>query len=581
MSADFKTSLVVDPRLLVTDQIDYAVVKGAQQMNCQQYEANSKSTSSLVFSINLPSEQTIVDRRILLRTRFTLKIVGTPTNGNYLLNLGTTDALSQFPIMRSFTTMTMTLNNNSLTLNSQDVIDCLMRSLSQEELASYNGMCPNYQDTYANYADGVNAINNPNGSYVNSTSQYQMPRGAFGQVLSITGNSVGDGATQKTVYVQFETVEPIIVSPAIFSNPVSNAQGMYGLITANFIFNFAANANRTIRIGSTDAITTVSSTTFESIDDAQLLFNFLTPQSDQLLSARNCVPYQEFQRYIQSYSNGIAGLTAASRDATTGIITPTKATLNSTTVQLPYIPDKLFVYVRKGLGKQTARDSDSFLAIKKISINFNNSSGILSSANQSDLYKFTKNAGLNSNWQEFTGHSWIATPSGGKHVPTVGSILALNFGEAIQISDPFYAVGSLGSFQLQFTIDVENWNPDVDYSSSNTAPELVFVTLGSGVCALERGTSSVYLGLLSKSQVLETSQQEAHSLSQVHRSIGGGFFDRIASVAGKILPKALPIAKAVLGQIDNPLAQKGAELLGSLGMGRSGGAKSKLSSRLM
>ena len=63
--------------------------------------------------------------------------------------------------------------------------------------------------------------------------------------------------------------------------------------------------------------------------------------------------------------------------------------------------------------------------------------------------------------------------------------------------------------------------------------------------------------------------------------IGGGWFDKLKSVAGAVLPKALPVAKAILGQVDHPLAQQGASVLGSLGFGRSGGAKSKFPSRIM
>jgi hypothetical protein len=87
--------------------------------------------------------------------------------------------------------------------------------------------------------------------------------------------------------------------------------------------------------------------------------------------------------------------------------------------------------------------------------------------------------------------------------------------------------------------------------------------------------------ILTRQDVLDAGNQEPYSNQSVVRMIGGGFFDRIKTVARDLLPKALPVAKAILGQVDNPMAQKGAELLGSLGFGRSGGAKSKLSSRVM
>jgi hypothetical protein len=44
----------------------------------------------------------------------------------------------------------------------------------------------------------------------------------------------------------------------------------------------------------------------------------------------------------------------------------------------------------------------------------------------------------------------IAT-SGIKLVPTTGSILVLNFAEVIQLTEEYYAPGSLGSFNLQLS----------------------------------------------------------------------------------------------------------------------------------
>ena len=50
-SADFEKICVQDDLLLTTDKVRYAVFKGAQNITPSQYEAISKSTSSITFNI--------------------------------------------------------------------------------------------------------------------------------------------------------------------------------------------------------------------------------------------------------------------------------------------------------------------------------------------------------------------------------------------------------------------------------------------------------------------------------------------------------------------------------------------------
>ena len=59
MSQDFKTVKVLDPRLCVSDEISYGVIKGAQNNTVSRYPAIAKSNSQLVFNVQVPSEQTL------------------------------------------------------------------------------------------------------------------------------------------------------------------------------------------------------------------------------------------------------------------------------------------------------------------------------------------------------------------------------------------------------------------------------------------------------------------------------------------------------------------------------------------
>lgn len=271
-----------------------------------------------------------------------------------------------------------------------------------------------------------------------------------------------------------------------------------------------------------------------------------------LMSARNVVPYYEVPRYITTYS-----------------LVGGEQTIISNTLQLNQVPDKLIMFVRPQLASQTVSSPDYFLPISGIKLNWNNQSGLLSNATAYDLYRYSRKAGSNQTWQEFSGKAWKADPAGGNgaFVKTSGSMLMLNMAEAVQITEDWYAPSSIGNFNLQIELRVDNNTGIVD---PNQKYELVLITLNSGVMVTERGSTSIFTAVLDKQTVLDASQKEAYSGADVKRMVGGGFLDTLKSVAGKVLPKALPVAKAILGQVDNKYAKAGADVLGALGYGMAG-----------
>jgi hypothetical protein len=162
--------------------------------------------------------------------------------------------------------------------------------------------------------------------------------------------------------------------------------------------------------------------------------------------------------------------------------------------------------------------------------------------------------------------------SGGNinQVPTTGSVLCLGFGTDIQLNEDYLAQGSLGSYQLSIKVDVRNQNVDAGASDvNNYIPELMIITQTSGVMVLEKGTCSTYLGLLTKSDVLDASTQAPTSISGVKRLVGGGFFDSLKSVVKPLAKIVAPLAEEKLGSMGTKgqLAKAGIE---ALGMGKSG-----------
>jgi hypothetical protein len=484
-----------------------------------------------------------------------------------------TDALSAFPLHQLTTVQTSTINNNSVSVNQRDVLPLLLRFNDRRSLQRYNGMAPVAYDTVGDYAQAVGTLQNPLGSFTNSADNDLLPRGSF--VLDGVSKNLADVATSGTpltpnytgdFYIQVTSSEALMLSPFIWSDPKSNNQAIYGVQNLNFVFNIG-DASRVWR--SANGTSRISAISVSSFTRSELLFNFLTPHPSDLMPPRNCVSFYETPRYISTF-NGANLASGASSD------------YQSNSLQINQVPDKLIICVRKALGTQTWADADAFMTINRINLQFNNASGLLSSATVQDLYRFGVENGSNQSFQEFIGKVSIPDPvtGAGRILPTTGSLLVLDFGKDIQLSEDFYASGSLGNFNLQIRMNVTN-----NLSAQVNDLEFVVITMNSGVFCCERGTSSTYTGILTKQDVLDASAQQPYFKSDAERIVGGGFLDSLKSVVGRVLPMLMPEAKKRLGQMDSPYGKAGEKVLDALGYGRSGGGasggmKHKLADRL-
>ena len=79
---------------------------------------------------------------MLWRSQVILRIEGTAKpNDQYLVNYGVTDALAPFPLHSLVSTMTATINNNTVSMNVQDTLPILLRLADPEELAKCFASC--------------------------------------------------------------------------------------------------------------------------------------------------------------------------------------------------------------------------------------------------------------------------------------------------------------------------------------------------------------------------------------------------------------------------------------------------------
>ena len=157
MSTDFNKILIQDDRISnLISTIDYAVMKGAQQVTVSEVNSTSATPTSIVFNVVVPSLETIVDRKVILKTTLILKIDGTVAADKQLIAYGVRDVLGVLPMHSMMNSLSVTINNNTVTSNVRDILPALVRMLDNRELTKHNNTTPVLYDSFLNYADTFN-----------------------------------------------------------------------------------------------------------------------------------------------------------------------------------------------------------------------------------------------------------------------------------------------------------------------------------------------------------------------------------------------------------------------------------------
>ena len=138
MSNTFVQLLAKDDRIsCITSKVKFQVVKGGQNITSQPFKAVSMANSAHVFNVTIPNLETITSREVLWKSTVILHITGpNKPNSEFLINYGVTDALSAFPLHSLVSTMTTTINNNTVSMNIQDTLPVLLRLMDDEEMAT-------------------------------------------------------------------------------------------------------------------------------------------------------------------------------------------------------------------------------------------------------------------------------------------------------------------------------------------------------------------------------------------------------------------------------------------------------------
>lgn len=602
---------VKDTVLDISDSIDFAVFKSGQNITSQKYQANSQSNTQHTYAIQIPSVNTVLSRNIIWGADITFTISGTVQPYQYLwnsipinqVNNGVTvqgaDCFSPFILHSLTNTITCQLNNTSLVQNNvQQILDPILRGLRKEDVQKWYGSTPTQLDYWGSYNDALPQAVVSSSSLAQSVSLQQVPyiatwnspfnqadfqntkdldsRASF-EILSITGNTpAGSTADNRTVAIKVRTREPLILSPFVF-NGDTDQTGLVGITQLNFTFSMDATAKRALRwVLSNTAGSTKQCIGVDYNQSAYMELTYYTPPPTMLIPATCCTPLQQF---VDNVLPAAAPLPAGS-----------SFSLTCNSQQLNSVPDKVIIWVDDFNKQNVANNAtagncvaDHYATITNVNITFNNQTGIMSTYSQKQLFDASLKSGSQQTFDEFSGlvniGGYMAAGTELFNVGTCGSVLYLNFGDVINISEVYSAPGSLQVSQFQATVSFKN-NTGV-----SILPQLHVMFLYSGVLTTTNGNSSSYLnGILTRNDVLNAANAPHMAKSELVRYVGSGLMSDVKAMAHNYLP----MAKKMLQGLDNKYAKLGAQALDTLGYGKTGGVSSagamsagRLTSKLM
>jgi hypothetical protein len=604
--SDIQKVSVYDSRI-VQEQPAFGVNKGGLSYSNSPFQAISATSSQMSFNVNVPSQNVFLDREILWSSTCRLKVNVVLTGGALSVNksviqFGQNVSLAPFPLHQCVSTMTATINDTTSTINTSDVLNEVLRFVNQKK-NRLQRTCPTMLDKYADYSQCSNLLNAPQRGYSEALDYDNVPNGSFydvvftdvvGNVLSGNGSYVstlpasvinattqeylngvpvicaGNTAAMATtyeIYVQFRTTEKLMLSPFIFSEECGDETGLFGLNNIQIVMNFQ-QPNKVLRclpkssLGNATYVelTNVSFVNSSPWTNSSLNCLFITPSLDLALPPKSIVPYLEYPRYLSNFQ----GRTITALSSTN---------LPSQTIVLPQIPDMLVIWCKagtvNGVSTKTPHFGDFYLPLSKISMNFDNYSGLLSSHTTEQLYNISVDNGLEMDWNAWNGVA-LNSGDGLPKVNTVGGFLVLRFGKDIQLQSS-QAPSVVGNYTLQFNVEVNN-----KFNVAVSDLTLYTMTINSGFFETQAGSSRILKGVLNESDVINASENSAITRTQLERMVGGSFWSKLGTALNKAKDVLLnPVVRQGIKTYGKKTPLKPAiELAEKFGYGVSGGALS-------
>jgi hypothetical protein len=283
-----------DPRI-VQPPSRYAVSLGGSAITVTPFRAVAATSSQLSFSCNVPSQTVFLDRAVELNAQVTYlydvrAYNDQPATAEALWVFGRDGALEALPVHSLISTLTVIINDSSVTVDLGSTMKELLRLTDYAANRSIR-TAPTMLDRYQLNKDAANTVNSPFSGYENAVSDSEVPNGAWwdivfanpntGDTLVGTGNysnapgqagiagaaniAYVNGVPQRyavgavdedvlyaaggyyTMAVRFRTQEFLMASPLIFADSHEESVGIFGVNNMQVTANLKADVSRVIR----------------------------------------------------------------------------------------------------------------------------------------------------------------------------------------------------------------------------------------------------------------------------------------------------------------------------------------------
>lgn len=581
--------LVKDPRVILDNERQYAVLEGGTRFTQKAWTSTSVSTSNINFSCPPPSSSHIIDRRVSLTLPVRIIFAASAVDPGYsVINPGM-DAPRAFPIHSALDTVNLSINNCTVSQNMGEIIHALLRfnacddlmELDYSETPAYLDLAQNYQDLFGtNRSELAMSGASPDGSI--------PARGAFSQyhvVYNFTNpNPPGGAALPGYAVVDCVFTEQIMLSPLHWGKLTDLASGFTNVTSNDWTFNFLnQGANRfwshnnehsvipdnSCQIAFNNFVNLrypgqppdVNYQFFYGASQPVLNINYITPRSNSMVGPHTPIVYPYFN--ITKYA------TDTKAPIPYGIMSP----IQSNNIQLSSIPRRVYVYAREENASYYANPSktDTFYAIDGITVQFENNTGLFAQATQNQLWEMTRKNHCNISWQDWSGRPYYkeggaaytafnqntAAPIDGIYGGT-GSVFCMEFSTDVGLSDLDAPGVGNSSYNLQIQANVRNCDPSGSKDAVNVSLYVLVVSEGSFTIS-ESGAALTQMSILTAADVLEAkSEPLLVDYEDVQDVNGGNFMSGLKSAGKKILSEG---AKANKFLKDTKLISKSTDLL--------------------
>lgn len=574
--------LVVDPLCDQDVENVFAVEKSASIQNYYNISSTNKSSSSISWTVNCNSENTITDRVWMLDVEAVLTIPyeAKPSNNTIVLR---PNALS--------------LCANSIVLQQGNTSSSIQSSQIASALQRYG-----FYDKYLNYSEA-----NPD---LDMTAPYVKDSGVFDNINKIVGgkyqsrfaSSYIKDATwnANTLSLRVRFLEPVLIPP-LLSGLEQRKQGLTRISQYQLTYNFGS-FNRAISAVLEDGkyINGNVSVDFSGSNATLSLLQAIPSPLDvgRTLGVQS-LPYDEFVAFSSADTNLPV--------CPVNEITSAPVSFSSSVIQVSRIPEAVYIYCRPSdafmskPGSPHASDTFARYVENSLSVNFN---GVNQFQNCSDisLYRICRQNGCNIPWTQFncSGITSVAYSGDGaiEYDSGVGAVICLKLSKDITL-DASLAPSCNSKVNMQIECRFANPLSKVDLDGSpykvDVIPYTMFTVIHySGVQeTYASNTIATTTGALSVDDVL-TAVKRNH---RVHYDViddqtygGASFLDKVKKFLkeGKLtsalkqlkqyfshpLTKEIgKTAKEYLRGRDESGQSQAADLIEEVGLGMSGGRR--------